>query len=191
MNLSKNQAIASEIIQKLKISKGTFDSWVTRGKFDDAIISRRGENGARGHIFDYDKVVQIIRDTTTVAIQAPSPATSKTTAPEAQAEAISSEKITPTNSPSYNTSKAVREAYMAQLAKLDFEERSRKLVDAKKTKRIFFNAARTVRNNLLAIPGRLAAEITGLTDDKEVEQLIMNEILMTLEDLQNVTLTEA
>lgn len=188
---SSNQAIAPEIVKRLKISKGTFDSWVTRGKFDEAIISRRGENGCRAHIFDYDKVVQIIRDTTSVTIKAPVSAALAAPSAEPAAEPISSERVTPTGSPSYNQSKAVREAYMAQLAKLDFEERSRKLVDAKKTKRIFFNAARSVRNNLLAIPGRLAAEITGLTDDKEVEQLIMNEILMTLEDLQNVTLTEA
>lgn len=208
MSSSSQHLTAPEIVKKLNLKKGTFDSWVNRGKFNEAIIFRRGENGNRCHVFDYDKVVQIIRHTTSVQIDAPSPA-----APSKQKKQSSSSNTREIDTreidtrdehdlqyskttgakelPPHMKAKAMREGYMAQLARLEYEEKIGKLVEAKTVKRLLFNTARTVRNNLLAIPGRIASEISAIKDDKEIELLIQTEIITTLEGLQNVSLAES
>lgn len=174
-------------MKKLKLNKNTFDSWVKRGRLDEAIIHRRGENNNRSHILDYDKAYAIIQGSTAIGNTLPEP---KGAAAKAASEALESTDAI-TKRTSSNAAKAMKDAYQAQTAKLDYEERIGKLVDAKKVKRVYYNASRTVKNNLLAIPGRIAAEITGIKDDKEVENLITTEILIALEGLQNVTLADS
>lgn len=87
-------------------------------------------------------------------------------------------------SSSYANSKAIRENYLARLAKLDYEERSGKLVDAEAVKKEAFKVARTVRDGLLNIPDRVAAEFAGLTKPHEIHVRLSEEIRKALEALQ-------
>src|SRR5262249_34600236 len=57
---------------------------------------------------------------------------------------------------SYAASRAAREAYLARLAKLEFEQRSGKLVDADEVRAQIFALGRRLRDALLGIPDRLA-----------------------------------
>lgn len=56
----------------------------------------------------------------------------------------------------YGKAKAVRETYLAKIAKLDFEERSGKLIDSDEVEADWFNAGRLVRDGMLAIPDRIS-----------------------------------
>ncbi len=83
----------------------------------------------------------------------------------------------------YAESRAAREAYLARLAKLDFEQRSGKLVDADEVRAQVFGLGRRLRDALLGLPDRLAPVLTGRTDQSEVHRLLTAEIMKCLAEL--------
>ena len=85
--------------------------------------------------------------------------------------------------PSYAQSRAVREAYAARLAKLDYEERSGKLVSVDALKVEAFKVHRRVRDALLNIPDRCSPELAALTTEAEVHALLLTEINAALRQL--------
>jgi hypothetical protein len=84
---------------------------------------------------------------------------------------------------SYQEARAIREALNARLAKLDYEERLRQLVPAAEVKQEAFEMARTFRDRMLAIPGRIAASLAAEDDVKRVEAKLAFEIRRALEEL--------
>jgi hypothetical protein len=85
--------------------------------------------------------------------------------------------------PTYAQSRAVRELYLARLAKIDFQERSAKLVSRDEVTVAAFTKARTVRDNLLNIPDRLAAMLAAETDPNAVHRILTAEIRKALDEL--------
>lgn len=86
-------------------------------------------------------------------------------------------------SQTYAQSRAVREAYQARLAKLDFEQRSGKLIDAEDVKKQAFKAARATRDQMLNIPDRVSAELAAETDSFKIHKRLTEEIRKALEGL--------
>lgn len=84
-----------------------------------------------------------------------------------------------TRGPSYAQSRAIREAYQARLAKLEFEERSGKLVDAAEVKSRAFRLARSARDALMTMPDRLAPILASSMDVQEVHRLLLEDIERT------------
>lgn len=84
---------------------------------------------------------------------------------------------------SYAQSRAVRELYLARLAKIEFEERSGKLVSRDEVTVAAFTKARTVRDNLLNIPDRVAAVLAAETDPVRAHQILTDEIRKALIEL--------
>lgn len=78
--------------------------------------------------------------------------------------------------PSFAQSRAVREAYQARLAKLEYEERSGKLVDAAEVKVRAFKMARSARDALMTLPDRMAPILASSTDVVEVHRLMTEDI---------------
>ena len=89
----------------------------------------------------------------------------------------------PSSGPTYAQSRAVRELYLARLAKIEFEERSTKLVSRDEVRVAAFTTARTVRDNLLNIPDRLAAMLGAESDPSRVHQILTEEIRKALSEL--------
>lgn len=83
----------------------------------------------------------------------------------------------------FQQARTLREAYMARLAKLEFDEKSGLLVRADAVKNEAFKVARTVRDNMLNIPDRIAAELANETNQFKVHQRLTAEIRRALEDL--------
>ncbi|USE38040.1 hypothetical protein [Endozoicomonas sp. SCSIO W0465] len=81
------------------------------------------------------------------------------------------------------TARTMREAFRAKLAKLDFEERSGQLTDATKVKNDAFKAGRIIRDELLAIPDRLADVLAAEDDAGEVRKIIFEELELVLNRL--------
>jgi hypothetical protein len=77
--------------------------------------------------------------------------------------------------PDYRTSRAIREAYAARLAKLEYEERTGRLVNRDEAKMVLFQAARRTRDRLLQLPRKLAPEIVAVAvanpDQRVVETM--------------------
>jgi phage terminase Nu1 subunit (DNA packaging protein) len=94
----------------------------------------------------------------------------------------------PSGTQSYTKNRAVREHYNARLAKLSFEQRSGKLVEEEQVKKEAFVIARRVRDSLLAIPDRVAAELVNEPNQFRIHARLTEEIrkaLISLKDLLN------
>lgn len=89
--------------------------------------------------------------------------------------------------PDYQTSRAIREAYAARLAKLEYEERTGKLINADEVKVKYFNLARLLRDRIQQIPRKIAPQIVAAVvaqpDQRVVEDLLMEAIREALEEL--------
>lgn len=81
--------------------------------------------------------------------------------------------------PSLAQSRAVREAYQARLAKLEFEQKTGRLVSADEVKARAFRMARSARDSLLTMPDRLAPILASSTDVVEVHRLLLEDIERT------------
>ena len=91
---------------------------------------------------------------------------------------------------SYQASRARRETYDALLKKLEYEERSGKLIPIAQVENEAFNAARIARDKLMTIADRAVSQIIGKTDAFEIRQILQNEIracLLELTDFLNGT----
>lgn len=87
--------------------------------------------------------------------------------------------------PSYQQSRAVREAYQARLAKLEYEEKIEKLVDAEQVKREAFEEGRRLRDSFMSMPQRVSAELIACENQFDAEQILIREITDILKTLAN------
>jgi hypothetical protein len=85
--------------------------------------------------------------------------------------------------PSYAQSRAVREAYEARLAKLTYEERVKKLINADEVRIAAYNFARMMRDRLLNVPDRVVgaalAEIRAALAAAGVDLTLIEGLNMT------------
>lgn len=88
--------------------------------------------------------------------------------------------------PSYAQARAVRENYMARIAKLLFEEKIGKLVDADSVKLKSFETARTIRDYILNIPNRISSELASENDPVKIHALLTKELTDSLNELSRL-----
>ena len=86
------------------------------------------------------------------------------------------------NGPSYAQSRAIKEAYNARLAKLEYEEKSSALVRTDSIKVAWFNVLRVLRDRTLNLPDRMAPLLAAETDPKQVRELLEAEFRQILND---------
>lgn len=91
--------------------------------------------------------------------------------------------------PSYAQSRAVKEAYLARLAKLDYEEKSAALVRSDNVKIAWFNILRVLRDRILNLPDRLAPILAAETDPKAARELLDTELRQVLNDAADAVST--
>ena len=85
----------------------------------------------------------------------------------------------------YAESRALREAYQARLAKLEYEERSGKLVNVDHVKVEAFKTHRRIRDALLNIPDRCGPHLAALADPVECHAYLLEEIVAVLKQLSS------
>jgi hypothetical protein len=88
----------------------------------------------------------------------------------------------------YARARAVRENYLARLAKIEFEERSGKLVSRDEVEVAAFTRFRTFRDGMLNIPDRVSALLATESDAARVHEILTTEIrkaLLEFSDSQN------
>ena len=88
--------------------------------------------------------------------------------------------------PSYQQSRAIKEAYGAKLLRLQFEKESKKLISIDDVKVSAFNAARMTRDRILNIPDRVIPQLVGKTNIFEMKEILKAELLKALEELSKV-----
>jgi len=93
--------------------------------------------------------------------------------------------VTPpeTNTMSLADAQKVQAQYKAALLKLEFDEKSGKLIPAEDVKTTAFDLGRRVRDYLLNIPNRISAELATKTDVHDINEKLTLEITQALEEL--------
>ena len=100
-------------------------------------------------------------------------------APKPEAEQSSGEQRTAT----FQQARTLREAYMARLAKLEYEEKTGSLVRADAVKNEAFRIARVMRDGILNIPDRIAGDLAAEMDQFAIHQKLTAELRKALEGL--------
>ncbi len=85
--------------------------------------------------------------------------------------------------PDFAESKAKREFYLAELAKLDVEEKKKQLVSVDEIKKSSFAKARSIREALTNLADRLSHELAGEDDATVIHQIINSEHKEALNNL--------
>lgn len=80
------------------------------------------------------------------------------------------------SSADYSKARAAREVYLAQLAKLDLERRLGNLMPTEEARRALSDSAGKTRDQLLALPERVATIIAAIDDAAEVQRILEEEI---------------
>jgi len=88
--------------------------------------------------------------------------------------------------PSYQQSRAIKEAYGAKLLRLQFEKESKKLISIDDVKVSAFNAARMTRDRILNIPDRVIPQLVGKTNIFEMKEILKTELIKALEELSKI-----
>lgn len=79
--------------------------------------------------------------------------------------------------------RALKEKYLALMAKLEYELESGQLIEAESAKRAAFSAARKARDMLLTVADRLAPVVAGLADQFECHRVITAEVRRVCDEL--------
>ena len=85
--------------------------------------------------------------------------------------------------PDFAESKAKREFYLAELAKLDVEEKKKQLVSVDEIKKSSFAKARSIREALTNLADRLSHQLAGEDDATVIHNLLSTEHREALENL--------
>lgn len=92
--------------------------------------------------------------------------------------------------PSYAQSRAIKEAYLARLAKLEYEEKSGAVVRADNVKVAWFNILRVLRDRILNLPDRLAPLLAAETDPKKIREFLDSELRKIMTDAADSVTTQ-
>lgn len=111
----------------------------------------------------------------------------KKAAPELEAEVTNPDelKIDPNKKLTFSEARTLKENYSARLAKIKFEEESGRLIPAEQAKSDAFRLSRTVRNQILALPDRISAELASMTDAHAINLKLKKEFTECLEVLHS------
>ena len=85
--------------------------------------------------------------------------------------------------PAYGESKAKREYFLAELAKLDVEEKKKQLVSVDEIKKSSFATGRSIREALTNLADRLSHQLAGEDDATVIYKIINSEHKEALENL--------
>jgi hypothetical protein len=83
----------------------------------------------------------------------------------------------------YAEARTIRTVFQAKLARLDFETRQGKLIEAEGVRLRISEHVRALRDGLLGLPDRLASTLAAETDQRKVHVLLRTEITRELEAL--------
>jgi hypothetical protein len=92
-----------------------------------------------------------------------------------------------TSSLDYSRARAVNETYRAKLTKIEFEERSEKLVSRDEVRVAAHNKYRIFRDAMLNIPDRVAAVVASEGDSAKVHHILTTEIRRALQEFADGT----
>lgn len=114
---------------------------------------------------------------------APAPVPEAAPAPASQPQASIADDPVPMQAGGYQKARAMREAYAAKLAQLDYQQKVGQLVSKDDMKAALFSAGRQLRDTLTQLPTRLAPQLASEQDQHVISMMLAQEINDALKEL--------
>lgn len=114
---------------------------------------------------------------------APPPDEEPERAPVPPPAAVFDDQPIPMQAGAYQKARAMREAYAAKLAQLDYQQKMGQLVSKDDMKSSLFSAGRQLRDSLTQLPSRLAPQLASETDQHVISMMLATEINAALKEL--------
>ena len=158
----------AELAMLKNVSRAAVTKKIKSGKLDSAVVNHNGRKMVnKEEAFRLWDLQALPSKDTTVRKQIKQEIDSKTY-----------EEI-----PAYGESKAKREYFLAELAKLDVEEKKKQLVSVDEIKKSSFATGRSIREALTNLADRLSHQLAGEDDATVIHNIISNEHREALENL--------
>jgi predicted DNA-binding protein YlxM (UPF0122 family) len=158
----------AELAKLKNVSRMAVSKKVKSGKLDGAVVNHNGKK-----LVNKEEAFRLWN------IQAPP--SKDTTVRKQLKQEIDNKTID--QIPNYGESKAKREHFLAELAKLDVEQKKKDLIPVAEIKKSSFEIGRAIRENLTNLADRLANQIAGETDPQIIHKLLTEEHRTALEQL--------
>jgi hypothetical protein len=163
---------AAEYARQRGISKAAVSLAISEGKLPTAAVK-----AGRNWKIDTELADREWRENTNPVMGAPTHAKPKGHSVDDESKPVGTETLA--------ASKAKRESFLAELARLEYEQKAGSLVSADDVKKQAFKMARIVRDSILNIPDRVAAELAAETNQFRVHKRLTEELRKALEELGN------
>ena len=158
----------SELAKLKNVSRMAVSKKVKSGKLNGAIVNHNGKK-----LVNKEEAFRLWE------LQAP-PSRDKSVRTQLKQEINS---LPADSIPDFAESKAKREFYLAELAKLDVEEKKKQLVSVDEIKKSSFAKARSIREALTNLADRLSHQLAGEDDATVIHTLLSTEHREALENL--------
>lgn len=165
-----------EYAESRNLSYATLARWAQRGKLPSLANKPKG----KAHVIADPKQL----DREVAAARAPDRGGSNG-APDID-QALQARKAQEAAVPSFAFSRSVREAFSSRLVKLEYEQRSGKLIDKNELKLKLAKLHMGVRDALRTIPDRVAPILAAETDQAKIHAMLLKEIGQALESLSGI-----
>ena len=139
---------------------GVAKSYITKLGHQGRLVMGQGDNAER---IDVEATKRVLAETTG--------------APERAVEAA--------QTPLFADAKDQREHYQAEMARLDYEERCGKLMQADEVRAVVAAAATGLRSRLELLPDSLAPQLAASADENHIRAMLAGEIEATLAELSH------
>ena len=158
----------AELAKLKNVSRMAVSKKVRSGKLDGAIVNHNGKK-----LVNKEEAFRLWE------LQAP-PSRDKSVRTQLKKEI---NNLPADSIPDFAESKAKREFYLAELAKLDVEEKKKQLVSVDEIKKSSFAKARSIREALTNLADRLSHQLAGEDDATVIHQIINSEHKEALNNL--------
>ena len=157
-------------LAKIKgVSRSAVSQRRQTGILKDAIVKVNGRE-----LLNKDEAVRLWDQN---SVPAPSPITAQTKKElKKQVDGMSADEI-----PDFNISRAKKEFYTAELARIQVEQQKKELISAKEVEKKSFEMAVAIREAFLTLPDRVSNLFASETDASAIDSVMRQEIHSCLE----------
>lgn len=166
----------SQLAEIKKVSKAAISKRVIRLEREQLITTRKDGAEKKVNLVEFDRAIgantdpaQALRNPGGIALP-----TAPAQKPEPEADETSS---------TYSASRALRESYQAEGARLDLEERTGRLGDMTEVEARTFRIFRRVRDRFLSLPAVCAPRVFNAADERAARQIMDEEVRKLLDAL--------
>ena len=163
----------AELAELKGVTRSAVSQRKASGVLDDAIVKvgKREKLNKELALELWDKNTDISRQPLTVATPTKQELKKKV-------EALPDDAI-----PDFNVSRARKEHYLSELAKIQVAQQKKELMPVTEIKKTSFQLGRSIRESMANLADRLSNEIAGETDPQAIHKLLTEEHRAALEQL--------